>query len=122
MNELGFQEVYSVARQLLLTQNKKSSVASDGEGMCLYRSPDGCKCAIGALIKDEFYTPNLEYKDCNSISVGDALEHSGVSKEVMNTVGFLRGLQIIHDEFPVNEWEARLNDFAVKWKLEINGN
>lgn len=27
---------------------------------CCYRTPDGLKCAIGALIPDELYTPEME--------------------------------------------------------------
>ncbi len=32
----------------------------DAEGTCLYRGPNGKKCAIGVLIPDEKYTPHLE--------------------------------------------------------------
>ena len=39
----------------ILQQNEKSQNA---EG-CLYRSDSGLKCAVGALIADEFYSPAL---------------------------------------------------------------
>jgi hypothetical protein len=34
--------------------------ALDSEGHCSYRAPDGKKCAVGVLIKDEFYNPYCE--------------------------------------------------------------
>src|SRR5690349_17957407 len=41
--------------------------AVDGEGPthhCMYRSPEGRKCAVGILISDENYRPLLEVQNC----------------------------------------------------------
>lgn len=46
-----------------LVAQKKRSYGYDGESMrrmCLYRSPDGCKCALGILIPDDQYKPEHE--------------------------------------------------------------
>jgi hypothetical protein len=32
----------------------------DGDYQCLYRGPNGTKCAVGHLIADELYTPEIE--------------------------------------------------------------
>lgn len=55
---MTLQEIYSTVRQHLLTQNARSAK----NGNCLYRGPNGTKCAAGALIPDEIYTPSIENK------------------------------------------------------------
>ncbi len=48
---------------------------------CAYRSPDGKKCAVGILIKDEFYGPDLEGALVSSGCVLDALCMSGIPND-----------------------------------------
>lgn len=42
----------------LESQKKVSAVPNST--FCVYRSEDGCMCAVGALIKEEFYLPAFE--------------------------------------------------------------
>ncbi len=67
--------------------------------MCLYRGANGNKCAIGHLIPDHLYTPDLE-----NIAI---LDTSGVMGAVLNKlfsgcdeefVKFLDQLQTAHDD------------------------
>ncbi|MGQ7794436.1 hypothetical protein ACUN0C_18680 [Faunimonas sp. B44] len=39
---------------------KKGRPAMNQEGDCLYRAPDGTKCAVGCLIPDHLYDRSLE--------------------------------------------------------------
>ena len=52
------QEVFNKVAAHLLAQGKPALKGED----CVYRSKDGLKCAIGCLIPDENYTPEMERK------------------------------------------------------------
>lgn len=62
MNE---QEVFDTVVRHLAKQGAKSAVMKKGETgtsyeRCMYRGPDGLKCAAGALINDDEYDPSME--------------------------------------------------------------
>lgn len=60
------QEVYDTVVQHLYAQGGKSygdfpdDAGAKGSSGCLYRSPDGRKCAVGALIPDDIYEEAME--------------------------------------------------------------
>lgn len=54
---MNIQEIFDTVSVHLLTQNEKSQESSFYSS-CLYRGPNGTKCAVGCLIKDEFYQPS----------------------------------------------------------------
>jgi len=56
------QKIFDTVAAHLLKQNKKSVGADNLGHVCQYRSSDGLKWAIGCLITDEAYYPNLENK------------------------------------------------------------
>ncbi len=79
-------------------------IKGDGESqlrVCRYRAPDGAKCAIGLLIPDEAYDPVFEGgsllspQDCG-VRLRAKLLELGVYQDD-NDLGFLRGLQRMHD-------------------------
>jgi hypothetical protein len=51
------QDIFDTVAIHLIKQGKKSA---DANGDCLYRSPEGLKCAVGCLIPDEVYDPEME--------------------------------------------------------------
>ena len=54
---LSRQEMFDKVCQHLRTQKKrsfKSDFNESSQGTCVYRGPNGTKCAVGALIPDEF--------------------------------------------------------------------
>ena len=68
-------------------------------GECSYLCEDGKKCAIGHLIKDEFYTTELESRSLRDDKVKDALKES-IGIEVIGiplSLSLLLDLQIAHD-------------------------
>lgn len=95
----------------LLEQNKQSKNTVTGN--CRYRSDDGCMCAVGALIKDEHYSINLEGDNINSISVRKAVSDSlGVeAKHGSPLYSMLVDWQCYHDfgtpTFTLKELEAK---------------
>ncbi len=94
------QEVYNRVKAALLEQgcrsfgNNKYNVS-----FCMYRSPNGKKCAVGHLILDEHYSEDLEGKGCGSPDVITALRLSGIDYTSLNEdANFLRKLQSAHDD------------------------
>ena len=73
-------------------------------GFCLYRGPNGCKCALGHLIADEHYHPGLVSTPEITPTLRQALEASGMDvggidaeADMLNQVNLLTSLQIAHD-------------------------
>ena len=109
------QEIFDIACKGLLTQMKKS----EGAEKCLYRGPDGTKCAIGFLISDETAA------DFNESSVG-SLPFRVIQNEIglsgtRDNLYFLADLQAVHDSGEPEEWEGLLKALATKEGLVFNG-
>lgn len=81
------QEVFDFVTEHLLTQGKQSY-----QGSCLYRGPNRTACAVGCLLTDEEYTPNME-----GVSAYDLQVHllSSFWKEHQR---LLQDLQSAHDD------------------------
>ncbi len=103
------QEIFNRVKNHLLTQGVKSTDKS-GDGTCLYRGPNGTKCAIGVLLKDEHWDAS---KNSASIwDVGHLLEKSLETTLTMENNEFLADLQEIHDSRMVEDWADALADYA----------
>lgn len=101
------QEVFEKVVRHLRAQGEKSLMPGCSVA-CAYRGENGRKCAVGCLIADEHYAPDLEWQNTLTGRVKNALKASGVEMDSYD----LLTLQEIHDHRPVDEWEARLADFA----------
>ena len=112
MKTLTRQDIFNIAANGLLKQGKQSASGDK----CLYRGPDGLKCAIGMLIPDELYEDAFEGNSASKPSVRKALVKAGVP----NTVGykdFLDNLQDVHDDHQTGDWECELVNFAHHYDL-----
>jgi hypothetical protein len=102
------QKIFDTVARHLLTQRRKSE-ETHGLRSCLYRRSLGdgtaLMCAVGCLIPDESYSPDLEGKQADDERVLAALPFSA-------DAAFLRSLQDIHDYDDVWGWPGRLRDFA----------
>jgi hypothetical protein len=107
------QEIFDKVVTHLLTQNARST---DGR-KCLYRGPNGNKCAAGCLIDDEHYNPSLENKSALSADVEVALLSSGIPAGALSLVG---SLQSIHDVYPASVYSDRLGRLASERGLKFN--
>jgi hypothetical protein len=97
------QETFDTVVRHLLTQAKQSR----DEDACLYRGPDGTKCAAGCLISDADYSPSMEWLYATSIRyalVGHDME-------------IVMDLQLVHDERDVGLWPDELSRVALKHGL-----
>ena len=115
------QEAFDKVATHLLTQNKRS--VSLDEQTCLYRSPDGLKCAIGCLISDEDYLPEMDDED-SPLSVNGLIStlykfHSIPSIQKLNTLDneFLNELQTMHDFTPTTDWKNELLKISKSYNL-----
>lgn len=83
---------------------------------CMYRAPNGDMCAIGCLISDEAYTPDLEQKPTSAESVQAALKASGV--DAAHRTRFFDHMQFAHDNSDhAMELRDRLRQAADEYDL-----
>lgn len=101
------QEIFNKVRDHLLSQNARSAVY----GRNLYRGPDGLMCAIGCLVEDSHYTPEMERYTPDGLHVMDALIKSGIPEEVIHS-GLLYDLQLLHDTLDPEDWSLELRWIA----------
>lgn len=106
------QTAFNIVKNHLLTQMTKSIEGNQ----CLYRGPNGTKCAIGALITDEEYK---RIEDAGRIFHGvyEVEDLQIVSLQGL-TIDFLGELQAIHDQYEVQDWKNQLEIFAKKYNLQ----
>lgn len=110
----------------VLTHLRAQGVAAITGSECSYRAQkdDGVHmCAVGCLIKDEFYDPNFEGENATDPRVLNALAQSlGVKGSFTDiTRNLLRDLQVAHDHeldnFGLDDWEAQMKNIARNYEL-----
>lgn len=107
------QEIFNTVKTHLLTQMVK---ARNGMGLCVYRTEDGLKCAVGCLMSDEFYAKYGQDLEQSSVSAF-TLEHFDALKIKERDQELLRRLQTVHDAYSPAEWPNQLRLVADKYRL-----
>ena len=97
------QEVFNIAAEHLILQNKKSELA---EGVCVYDGGDVC-CAAAPFIRN--YKSSMEEKEWSSHTVNPENLHRRL----------IGSLQQIHDNSLVEDWRDKLTLLANKRNLEL---
>ena len=108
------QEIFDRVARHLLTQGKASYDAT--RGMCMYRGPDGLKCAAGILILDNAYDPSLEGKMAEELP---ASTQAAMGLEDEHAVEIVRHLQSIHDNWNACLWARCLRGTANRFNLSF---
>jgi hypothetical protein len=108
----GRQEAFNVAVEHLRKQGRPALKDYN----CHYRTEEGNKCAIGALISDEFYSPDMEGWDATVPPVAEALRASGWDLDST----FALELQLLHDG-QAWRWdlEKDAKSFAKSYNLQV---
>lgn len=116
-------QIFDTVKNHLLTQGDRAEDEIDGEIGCAYRGDAGAKCAVGCLIPDDKYTPEIEGVALGSYvgtdasydklraqkaKLFDVLRASGVDVDNPETERLLQDLQSCHDNTPPVYWEERL--------------
>ena len=110
--EYECQTVFDKVVKHLLTQKRRS----EGKRGCAYRAPDGDMCAVGCLISDKAYDPEIEGNTVREATVLDTLAESGVpTYEKMKAL--LTNLQCLHDQRPIDLWKTDLKELAKQHRL-----
>ncbi|BAO85169.1 hypothetical protein [Caballeronia cordobensis] len=108
---LSPKDIYERVSEHLLTQR---AVSEDDNGSCRLRSPEGRKCAIGSLVRDDVYRPELEgvgisyYRHAQDGTLLRALYASQVNAYDPNIIDLLIELEEVHDYADIDEWPELL--------------
>jgi hypothetical protein len=101
-------EIFNKVKTHLLSQNRRA-LAQNGE--CKYRTNEGLKCAVGCLIVDYAYNPELEgygaLDDCIRVAVSESIGRKLTKIEAL----MLCDLQDIHDNHEPDEWKTIIDRF-----------
>lgn len=110
------QRIFDDVSTHLMKQYKQCSAESEG---CLYRDGNGNSCAIGGIIKEEFYNSSLERAPASHRKVLRMIANSGYGQtEDLELIDKeINGLQLIHDSFPEQQWFIRLHKYALDHSL-----
>lgn len=90
------QRVFNDVARHLITQGKR---ASDVNGTCFYRGPEGTRCAIGGIMPDDIYDPSMEGKAVFAPELKPFHWFIGAQGKdrFSSDLNFLASLQQIHD-------------------------
>ncbi|SPB17503.1 hypothetical protein NOV72_04706 [Caballeronia novacaledonica] len=111
MTMLSPKDIYERVSEHLLTQR---AVSEDDNGSCRLRSPEGRKCAIGSLVRDDLYEPELEgvgisyYRHARDGKLLRALYASNVNAYDPNIIDLLIELEEVHDYADIDAWPELL--------------
>lgn len=86
------QETFNFVVRHLIRQGRAATYMRQ----CMYRTPEGLKCAIGCLIPDDKYCPSMEGTGAESLR----LIYSDVLPPVRATL--LHGMQRAHDQHDIS--------------------
>jgi hypothetical protein len=93
----------------------------DMDGNCVYRGPEGSKCAIGWLIPDDAYDPNMDAYNANGVTDVTNKYFRKNEDELCAfdlRIQFLSELQVLHDNAlsGVKDAMGRDEDFLESFK------
>jgi hypothetical protein len=116
------QEMFDTAYAGIIAQGGPATTTN---GACRYRRPSGNKCAVGHLISDDKYDPDMEGTGVTNPRVYKALGDD-ISAE---DISFLHSLQSCHDTaaamtFPgfigfITEFQRRVKLFCEDYELTM---
>lgn len=126
------QQLFNTVATHLIQQGKPSAIITtsklgEKDVTCLYRAPDGCRCAVGCLIDDEVYTTEIEYLNVRDESVRACLQASDI--DCSEHLGLLACLQAVHDQVALDPdryadlitplLKTCAKDFSLKWEIML---
>ena len=125
------QEIFDKVVNHMLTQNKRSAKERPhlGSQACLYRGPNGLKCAVGCLIPDSEYSTAFDNPDISTgikrllVKMPEfalALREGGVPTDDDRIVNMLASLQNVHDLVHTRRWRHELEEKARVFGLQFN--
>ncbi len=124
-NDSTAQQVYDFVVDHL---RRQGGPAVDSSGTCLYRAARNCKCAVGCLLTDAEYRPEIEGTDIETLSEGSDpvlpsffLKHKELLLDLQNVhddqANHLYDLSTGHKVFNADKLEAAFQQCAAVFNL-----
>lgn len=104
------QEAFTAMVQHLRKQGCKSQ--DEQHQTCLYRGPNGLKCAVGVLIPDEEYRDEWDEKGWQVAKL-ECVSLRGIDMHL------LKQMQSTHDHISVPFWESHFEGIANQFRLTL---
>lgn len=113
---MNTQQAFDIMVQHLRQQGRPSR---DDVAGCMYRGPDGTKCAVGALIPDELYRDNMEGRTIRPLLIQDCNAYSELCR-LLDSIDLqlLEEMQTIHDHHTPANWERSFKECAEEFGLD----
>lgn len=110
------QETFSLVVEHLRKQGKPSIGKRGG---CKYRNELGLKCAIGAVIEDTEYSPEMEgHVLFDFLKMDYDFVPASLKERLEPHVSMLTALMHVHDYTTVELWEPGFQGIAKEFKLD----
>ena len=102
---------------------KQGRKAANDTGTCLYRAPNGDRCAAGCLVADEDYIEEWEGNIVATFNgCAPLLEPNPVGQYLLDLghdLELVYELQSIHDKHDPEDWEEKWQTLARRYNLEF---
>ena len=130
-HETTKQEIFDHVAKHLLAQGTASlkENLTNGELSCAYRGDGGSMCAVGCLISDDEYHPDMEGTGVGALFDKEKVSYPtsgplgvgilGPDHPLAEHVPLLEDLQQIHDTFHPPTWLHHLTTTAEEFELEM---
>lgn len=121
---MKMQEAFDIVVTHALKQNERALINPEGEDSddcsCRYRTPNGLKCFVGALIPDDHYHPEMEGNNVADLLRSFSPDYLLLENESpLIQEDFYSHLQEIHDYHEPAEWRKELINLAIEHHLAI---
>lgn len=107
---MNAQEIFDIVVTHLRKQGCKSF--DDEKDCCMYRGPNGTKCAAGCLIPDDVYDPMFEMTVWSGVELDSARAYIGEEHTML-----IERLQKVHDDHTPSVWEDYFQSVADDFNL-----
>ncbi len=115
------QRILNKVVKALLKQGCRSTADTPyGGESCAYRGYNGMRCAVGHLISNVHYTPEIEGKIATAPAVKAVLRKSLKVTRLQNvTMHMIAELQEVHDHKAPSEWADSFKKIAGVYDLDL---
>lgn len=103
----------------VVTHLRTQNACSLNKYGCAYRGEDGLKCAVGCLIEDSEYNPDMEMLIVGALLARASMKGTPLHDRLAPHPQLLADLQHVHDHYTVDLWEELFGQLAVKHNLTL---
>jgi len=96
---------------------QQGNIATQQEGPCIWHDARGIKCAVGKLIPEHMYEPEM----AEETNVDDLMHYFPTVGKLFKGIdqGMLREMQLLHDNYGVDQWEYAFGEIADEYNLNV---